>query len=461
MIVQQHQSNINTEKIMATQFNPLKHLLFCFVSCLFTIDVFAALPIQKIDLPTGAKLFYVEAKTIPMVNIGVDFPGGAVHDPKERIGVASFTADLMNKGSKIKGVEKNEAFIADSITDLGSMLSFSASREMTSVRIKTLSNPEILNPLISQASDMLAYPTFSKKILEREKSIDISGLLESQTKPEYIMAKQFKKMIFQDNPLGNEQSVNSTKAITVDDLKKFHQTYYKADQMNVLVIGDVSRNQAIEIGTKLTQNLPRGGGVKATIPSLMPLKALDEKDRLVKIAHPSQQAHIQMGMTGPTRKDPDYFPLLVGKYILGGGGFVSRLMNEIREKRGLAYSVSSYFAPAKTSGLFVAGMQTKKDQSDESLKLLKDTIAQYIAEGPNDQEVLAAKNNLINGFPLRIDSNSKLLDNLSSIAWHDLPLDTLDEWTNQVKKVNKEDIVQAFRKNLDMNKMVMVVVGGQ
>jgi zinc protease len=191
------------------------------------------------------------------------------------------------------------------------------------------------------------------------------------------------------------------------------------------------------------------------------LTALDEKDRLVKIAHPSQQAHIQMGMTGPTRKDPDYFPLLVGNYVLGGGGFVSRLMNEIREKRGLAYSVSSYFAPAKTSGLFVAGMQTKKDQSDESLKLLKDTIAQYIAEGPNDQEVLAAKNNLINGFPLRLDSNSKLLDNLSSIAWHDLPLDTLDDWTNQVKKVNKEDIVQAFRKNLDMNKMVMVVVGGQ
>jgi len=98
MIVQQHQSNINTEKIMPTQLNPLKHLLFYFASFLFTINAFAALPIQKIDLPTGAKLFYVEAKTIPMVNIGVDFPGGAVHDPKERIGVASFTADLMNKG---------------------------------------------------------------------------------------------------------------------------------------------------------------------------------------------------------------------------------------------------------------------------------------------------------------------------------------------------------------------------
>jgi len=136
-------------------------------------------------------------------------------------------------------------------------------------------------------------------------------------------------------------------------------------------------------------------------------------------------------------------------------------MNEIREKRGLAYSVSSYFYPAKNSGYFVAGMQTKKDQSDESVKLLKNTIQTYVNQGPNDEEVQAAKSNLINGFPLRIDSNSKLLDNLSAIAWFDLPLNTLDEWTNEVKKVTKDDINKAFQKNLDMNKMVTVVVGGQ
>jgi len=423
--------------------------------------VYATLPIQKIDLPSGAKLFYVEARTIPMVNIGIDFPGGFAHDPKDRIGVANFTAQLMNKGSKINGVEKNEAFIADSISELGSMVAFMPGKEMSSVRMKTLSTPEVLNPLISQASDMLAFPIFSKKILEREKAIEISGLLESQTKPEYIMAKQFKKMIYRDNPLGNEQSVNSIKAVSIDDLKKFHQTYYRADQMNVLIIGDVSREQAIEIGTKLTKNLPKTGTPKLSVPPLSPLPAQDVSQREVKIAHPSQQAHIQMGITSPQRKDPDYFPLLVGNYILGGGGFVSRLMNEIREKRGLAYSVSSYFYPAKNSGYFVAGMQTKKDQSDESVKLLKETIQTYVNQGPSDDEVQAAKSNLINGFPLRIDSNSKLLDNLSAIAWFDLPLNTLDEWTNEVKKVAKDDIHKAFKKNLDMNKMVTVVVGGQ
>jgi zinc protease len=168
-----------------------------------------------------------------------------------------------------------------------------------------------------------------------------------------------------------------------------------------------------------------------------------------------------MGMTSPPRKDPDYFPLMVGNYALGGGGFVSRLMQEIREKRGLAYSVSSYFYPAKNSGYFIASMQTRKDQSNESVKLLGDTIEKFIEEGPTEDEVIAAKNNLINGFPLRLDSNSKLLENLSAIAWLDLPLDTLDEWTNQVKKVTKADVQQAFKKHLDMKRMITVVVGGQ
>ena len=396
-----------------------------------------------------------------MVNIGIDFPGGFAHDPKDRIGVSNFTAHLMNKGSKIKGVVKDEAYIADSISDLGSMISFAAGKELTSIRIKTLSTSEVLDPLVDQASDMIAFPVFNSKILEREKSIQISGLLESETKPEYILSKQFKKMIYRDNPLGNDQTVNSTKAIRLEDLKNFHQRFYRAGKMNVLIIGDVSREKAIEIATKLTSKIPSAPDTGLDIPPLTPLSTQDIEKREIKITHPSQQAHIQMGMTSPPRNDPDYFPLLVGNYVLGGGGFVSRLMNEIREKRGLAYSVSSYFYPSKNSGYFVAGMQTQKNQSEESVKLLRQTIEQFIKDGPTDEEVLAAKNNLINGFSLRIDSNSKLLDNLSAIAWFDLPLNTLDEWTNEVKKVNKDAIHRAFQRNLDMNKMITVVVGGQ
>jgi zinc protease len=167
-----------------------------------------------------------------------------------------------------------------------------------------------------------------------------------------------------------------------------------------------------------------------------------------------------MGIDSVPRNHPDYFPLLVGNYILGGGGFVSRLMNEIREKRGLAYSVSSYFIPSKYMGFFSASMQTKKDQSQKSVELLNQTIQEFVVKGPSDEEITAAKSNLMNGFALRIDSNSKLLANVAGIAWNELPLDTLDTWTTQVEKVSKEDIQRVFKKYLDSERMVTVVVGG-
>jgi zinc protease len=168
-----------------------------------------------------------------------------------------------------------------------------------------------------------------------------------------------------------------------------------------------------------------------------------------------------MGMTAIARNNPDYYPLLVGNYILGGGGFVSRLMSEVREKRGLAYSVFSYFAPGKDTGIFQSGLQTKNDQAALALEVMSTTIAKFIAEGPSPSELIAAKSNLINGFPLRIDNNRKLLDNVSSIAWNELPIDTLDVWTKQVEAVTLEQVRTAFQKYLAMDRMKIVVLGAQ
>jgi zinc protease len=161
------------------------------------------------------------------------------------------------------------------------------------------------------------------------------------------------------------------------------------------------------------------------------------------------------------RNNPDYFPLLVGNYILGGGGFVSRLMSEVREKRGLAYSVFSYFAPGKENGIFQAGLQTKNDQAALALDVMSTTIAQFIADGPTPSELEAAKSNLINGYPLRIDNNRKLLDNVSSIAWNDLPLDTMDVWAKQVEAVTLEQVKASFQKYLAMDRMKIVVLGAK
>ena len=341
------------------------------------------------------------------------------------------------------------------------MLGFSASPESAALRIRSLSRADVLNPLIDEAADIVAYPTFDSGILEREKAREISALKEAQSKPEYMLSKQFDAMVYGKHPLGISTTKESLIAIHADDLKKFHQKYYQAANANVLIVGDVDQSRAVEIAERLTANLPKN---ESTPTAIAPLELLLKKpadQREVRLSNPSQQAHIRIGMTGVSRNDPDYFPLLVGNYILGGGGFVSRLMNEVREKRGLAYSVSSYFYPGKSTGLFMAGLQTKKDQADQALSVMRSTIDQFIKDGPTEQELKAAKDNLINGFALRIDSNRKLLDNMSSIAWNGLPLNTLDVWTQNVSKVSREDIVKAFQKHLDSDRMVTVVVGAQ
>jgi len=231
--------------------------------------------------------------------------------------------------------------------------------------------------------------------------------------------------------------------------------------MIVSIVGDVDRAQANEIVRTLLQKISPSGPPIAKLPELArsPVEPLTQRE--VQIPFDTQQAHIAMGMTAVTRNNPDYFPLLVGNYVLGGGGFVSRLMAEVREKRGLAYSVFSYFAPGKDTGVFQAGLQTKSDQAATALEVMSSTIATFIANGPTSAELLAAKSNLVNGYPLRIDNNRKLLDNVSSIAWNDLPLDTMEIWTKQVEAVTLEQVTAAFQKYLAMDRMRIVVLGAQ
>ena len=308
---------------------------------------------------------------------------------------------------------------------------------------------------------MLSSPTYETKIVEREKQRAMTNLLEAETKPEFVLERRFTKSIYGNYPLGNSPTVKSVAGVSVKDLTQFHQQFYRSDRMIVSIVGDVDRTQANEIMQTLLQKIPQSGNPIAKLPELQrsPVEPLAKRE--IQIPFDSQQAHIVMGMTAVTRSNPDYFPLLVGNYILGGGGFVSRLMAEVREKRGLSYSVSSYLVPGKDTGIFRAGLQTKNDQAVIALEVLSSTIAKFITDGPSPAELLAAKSNLVNGYPLRIDSNRKLLDNVSSIAWNDLPLDTMEVWTKQVEAVTLEQVSAAFQKYLAMDRMKIVVLGAK
>ena len=421
----------------------------------------AVLPIEKLDSYKGAKVYLVQTKTLPMVDIEISIDAGDRYDPSGKSGLADMTAALMSYGVRgDKGI-LTEAQIADEIADLGANIGVSVGGERAIMRIRSLSRQDLRDRAVQLAATMLSSPLYDAKILEREKQRSITNLLEAQTKPEFTLERRFKKMVYGSNPLGDSPSVKSVGSVNVVDLKQFHKTFYRGDRMIVSIVGDVSRAQAQEIVQALLQKIPANGPAIAQLPSLprSPVEPLSERE--VQIPFDSQQAHIAMGMTAIPRNSPDFFPLLVGNYVLGGGGFVSRLMSEVREKRGLAYSVFSYFAPGKDTGIFQAGLQTKNDQADLALEVMSATIAKFIAEGPTPSDLVAAKSNLINGFPLRIDNNRKLLDNVSSIAWNELPIDTLEVWTKQVEAVTLEQVKAAFQKYLAMDRMKIVVVGAQ
>jgi len=435
-------------------------------SCCAIIFVFgllqsaqAILPIEKLDSVKGAKAYLVQTQALPMLDIEISIDAGDRFDPTGKSGLASMTAELMNYGARSSKGALSEAQIADEIADLGANFGISVGGERAVIRIRSLSRKDLRDRAVQLASAMLSAPTYDAKILEREKQRAITGLLEAETKPESVLERRFRKSVYGNYPLSESPSVKSVGSVSISDLARFHQQFYRGDRIIVSIVGDVSPAEANEIVEVLLKNVPQSGAAIPALPQFerSPIEPL--ASRQIYIPFDSQQAHIAMGMTAITRSNPDYFPLIVGNYILGGGGFVSRLMSEVREKRGLAYSVFSYFAPGKDTGIFQAGLQTKGDQATLALEVMNSTIANFIANGATPSELQAAKANLVNGFPLRIDNNRKLLDNVSSIAWNDLPLDTLETWTTKVDAVTLEQVSAAFQKYLAMDRMKIVVLG--
>mgnify|MGYP000458683178 FL=1 len=439
----------------------LRIISTCLMSFGLLSNAYAILPIEKLDSYKGAQAYLVQTKALPMVDIEVSIDAGDRYDPSGKSGVADMVAGLMNYGARGEKGLLTEAQIADEIADLGANIGLSVGGERAILRIRSLSRKDLRDRAVQLATAMLSAPSYDPKIVEREKQRTITSLREAETKPEFVLERRFKKSVYGNYPLADSPSVQSVGSVNANDLKQFHKQFYRGDRMIVSIVGDVDRTQAAEIVQTLLKQIPQSGQAIAKLPDLQrsPIEPLAQRE--IQIPFDSQQAHISMGMTAVARNNPDYFPLLVGNYILGGGGFVSRLMSEVREKRGLAYSVFSYFAPGKDNGIFQAGLQTKNDQAVLALDVMSTTIAQFIAEGPTPAELEAAKSNLINGYPLRIDNNRKLLDNVSSIAWNDLPLDTMDVWTKQVEAVTLEQVKASFQKYLAMDRMKIVVLGAK
>lgn len=421
----------------------------------------ATLKIQSWTLDNGARVLFVENHSIPILDLSVTFDAGARRDPAGKSGTAAMTLAMLARGIQKENAEQgkndsesalSEAQISDQFADTAAQRGGDLDDDKAGMSLRTLvSEQDISVPLFAR---LIAQPSFPAALLARDKARTIADIKESLTRPQAIASRAFARLLYGTHPYATQPTVASIEAITRDDLLAFHATHYVANHAVIAMIGDITRAQAQQIADELTRRLPQG----ATLPALPAVQQLKSEEE--RIAHPASQAHILIGMPGYERHDPDHFALTVGNYILGGGGFVSRLTQQVRVKRGLTYGVYSYFDPMLQRGPFQISLQTKKTQADQALQVVRSTLADFLRDGPTDAEVQAAKDNLIGGFALRIDNNRKILGNIAGIGFYNLPLDYLDTWTKHIAQVSTADVKAAFNRKVQMDHLSTVIVGG-
>ena len=401
--------------------------------------------------PSGARVYFVENHALPMLDVQVDFSAGTSRDPGDKAGLASLTHALLDLG--VEGLDETQ--IANRLADVGAQISGGVDMDRASVSLRTLSAPDKRGPALDIFRAVLSTPKFPASVFEREKARKLAALKESLTRPDAIASRAFWAAMYPRHTYGRSATPQTMEAIRHTDLSAFYHDHYRARNAAVTLVGDLSRGEAEAVAQQLTANLPSGTGSAAPAPVQLPPAGEQ------RIAHPAAQAHVLIGMPALQRGDPDFFALQVGNYTLGGGGFVSRLMREVREKRGFAYSVYSYFMPLAQPGPFQIGLQTKKEQTNEALQVAYDVLTRFLAEGPSAEELQAARQNITGGFPLRLDSNRKILDNVAVIGFYGLPLDYLDTYADNVEKVTAEDIRAAFARHVKPENLVTIIVGGE
>ena len=429
----------------------MKKLLTLILLLGFNQLVFAAIPIEQWTTRQGSRVQFVASRTLPMLDVQIDFAAGSLYDPPGKAGLAALTHALLDLGAG----KRDESAIAEQLADVGAQLSGQADTDRASLSLRSLSAIDKRGPALSILRDILNAPHFAPPVLAREKARTIAQIKEAQTRPDEIASKAFWAALYPKHPYGREATPTSVGHLKRTDIQAFHSRYYVASNASITLVGDLSRREAEEIAEMLSTALPQGK--PATLPPAPQVPA----GREIRIEHPATQAHVLIGMQAIDRGHPNFFPLLVANYSLGGGGFVSRLMKEIRDQRGYAYSVYSYFMPLRQPGPFLINLQTKRSQADEAAALARKIFEDFVAQGPSDEEIAAAKANLSGSFPLRLDSNKKMLDNVALLGFYRLPADYLDRYRENINAVTPEAIRTALQRQLRPENLITVKVAAE
>ncbi|MEE4379847.1 MAG: pitrilysin family protein [Candidatus Competibacteraceae bacterium] len=408
--------------------------------------------IQHWQTANGAKVYFVAAPELPMVDVQVVFDAGSARD-ESKPGIAKFVNALLHSGTEKLSAD----VVAERLDALGAQLGGGAERDMAWMSLRSLSEAQYLDTAVNTVASLLQEPAFASTSMERERNRLIAGVRAGNQSPGTIAARAFYQTLYAEHPYASppEGTEVSLQTITQGDLKAFHSRYYVAANAVVAIVGNLDRERAEAVAMVLVGSLPVGEAA----PDLPPVQPLTQA-QVVRIEHPSSQAHVLIGQLGMKRHDPDYFSLFLGNHVLGGSGLISRLAEEVREKRGLSYSTYSYFAPMRQAGPFVMGLQTLNEQAEEAIDVTEATLKEFVTQGPTPNLLEAARQNITGGFPLRIDSNGKIVRYLAAIGFYELPLDYLDVFTAKINAISQQQVNDALKRRLNPDQLLTVVVGG-
>ena len=415
----------------------------------------AGVDIQRWTTGNGTEVLLVEQHDNPIVDMQVNFKGaGSVFNPEGKSEVAEFTAALLTDGTEKLD---EEAFNA-AADDIAAQIDSSSGQESSAAVLRSLSRPETLKQAAGLLNQSLTHPRFDPAVFDRRQKEAVTALQQQETTPDYNAGRALTKLAYPDHPYGSGANITteSIRKVNLDDIRAFHRSHYGKDNAIVAIVGDINRKQADRLVKNVLNGLPERSSAAKNVPAVQQQPA-QRRD----IPFAGEQAQVLLGMPLIKRHDPDYYALVAGNYILGGGGFDSRLMKVLRDRHGYTYGVHSTLEPATEAGMFTIGYSTQKKNTKDSLVQAQAVIKQFIEEGPTEEELAQAKANIIGSFPLRFDSNAKLVKYLSIIGYHNLPNDYLEAYPKAIGKLTVAQVKDAWKRRVKPEDLHIVVVGAE
>ncbi len=409
------------------------------------------LDIQYWKTSQGTPVYFVHTPELPMIDTRIIFTAGSAYDDKQW-GIASLVTSMLDEGTKSHNADQ----IADVFDQVGAEFSNQTDRDVTTLSLRSLSDPKYFTSALQMFTEVLGQANFPQQAFSRVKQQTLSAINQEQQNPFSVATNAFYQNLYDDNAyshttLGTAQTIN---ALTQDQARAFYQRYFVSANAKIILVGDLDRPHAEKIAEQLMAALPKG----------TPAPALNIGNKnpgtgMRPIEFPSQQTTIITGQLGIDRQNPEYFPLMVGNYLLGVMPLGSLLFEQVRNQHGLAYDVSSSFSLMTYRGPFVIVLQTRTAEKNQALNIAQQVLRQYTAEGPKPEQLQMAKQNIVNHFPLNLATNEQIGSVLAQMAINQRPLDYLDTYQDKVNAVSATQIKQAFQTYINPDKLLTVTVG--